>query len=201
MKPRKVAETMLAGCLAMLLVAPLVAQELAATGTERAEQKEKKEVYSATGFSTGSGANSLSLTIYIDDYSTDAETHALAETLKSGGSDAVLKAMDKIKPEKGRVAVVGRTGNQVKLIRTRPLGNGKRRIFLVTDRPLSFLELRQGTRSRDYEFGVIELVLDAKGKGEGVALAAAKIWFDKKGELKIEPYGTQPVRLVNVYKF
>ena len=168
---------------------------------DKPKEKKKSEVYSATGYTTTGASHSVSLTIYIDDYTSDADTHALAQTLKSGGSDAVLKAMDKIKPKKGRIAVVGRTGQEVSIIRSRPAGNGKRRLFLVTDRPLSFLELRQGTRSRDYEFGVIELVLDDKGKGEGVALAAAKIWFNKKGELEIEHFGTQPVRLVNIYKF
>lgn len=172
-----------------------------ARSEDKPKEKKQKEVYSATAFAATTGAKSLSLTIYIDDYTTDAEIHALAQTLKTGGSDAVLKAMEKVKPEKGRVAVVGRTGNDVAIIRSRPAEKGKRRIILVTARPIGFLELRQGTRSRDYQFGVMELLLDEKGKGSGTALPAAKIWFNKKGELEIEHLGMEPVRLVNVFKF
>ncbi|MGH9531720.1 MAG: hypothetical protein ACRD2Q_04960 [Terriglobales bacterium] len=164
-------------------------------------KKKKKEVYSATamGVAGVAGGRTLSLTLYINDYTTDEEAVQLAQTLKTGGSDALLKAMEKL--EKGRVAVVGRTGNTVAVIRSRPLENGRRRIIMVTDRPIGFIELRQGTRSRDYEFGVIELLLDEKGKGEGVALAAAKIKFTKDNTIEFEYYGIEPVRLVNVQAF
>lgn len=163
--------------------------------------KSKKEVYSATVYAARGGASSLSLTIYIDDYTSDADMQQMVQTLKTGGQEAALKAMDKVKPMKGRVAVVGRTGNQVAIIRSRPAGNGKRRVILVSERPMSFFEARQGIRSKDYMFGVIELLLDEKGKGSGSGLTAAKIWFNKKGELEIEHLGIEPVRLVNVFKF
>ena len=164
------------------------------------KEKKKREVYSATAMAVAgvAGGGTLSLTLYIDDYTTDEEAVQLAQTLKSGGSDALLKAMEKL--NKGRVAVVGRTGNQVAIIRSRPTENG-RRIIMVTDRPIGFLELRRGTRSRDYEFGVIELLLDEKGKGSGTALVAAKIKFTDKNTIEVEHYGTEPVRLVNVRAF
>ena len=187
----------------ILLVLGVGAGSVWSEDKPKEEKKKKSEVYSATAFGVAGAAagQSVSLTIYIDDYTTDAEAHELAQTLKTGGSDAVLKAMDKIKPKKGRIAVVGRTGQEISIIRSRPAGKGQRRIFLVLDRPISFLELRQGTRSRDYEFGVIELLVDEKGKGSGTALVAAKIKFTKQDTLEIEHYGVDPVRLVNVYKF
>ena len=174
---------------------------VAAAAADEKPAKKKGEVYSATAYTTTGASHSVSLTIYIDDYTTDAEAHELAQTLKTGGSDALLKAMDKVKPKRGRIAVVGRVGQEVSVIRSRPAEKGQRRILLVMDRPISFLELRQGTRSRDYEFGVIELLLDEKGKGSGTALVAAKVKFTKQDTLEIEHYGMAPVRLVNVYKF
>ena len=169
---------------------------------DKPKEKKKSEVYSATAFGVAGAAagQSVSLTIYIDDYTTDAEAHQFAQTLKTGGSDALLKAMEKSKA-KGRIAVVGRVGQQVSIIRSRPADKGHRRIFLVMDRPISFAELRQGTRSRDYEFGVIELLVDEKGKGSGTALVAAKVKFTKQDTLEIEHYGIQPLRLANVFKF
>lgn len=178
------------------LSAPTRADEKA-----KEEKKKKREVYSAVAMGVAGvpAGRTLSLTIYIDGYTTDEEATQLAETLKTHGSDAVLKAMEKL--NKGRIAPVGRTGNSVAIIRTRPADNGKRRIILVTDRPIGFIELRQGTRSRDYEFGVIELLLDEKGRGEGVALAAAKIKFTSDNTIQVEHYGIEPVRLVNVRAF
>lgn len=184
----------------VVLVLILCATAAAPAGADE-KPKSKKEVYSATVYAARGGASSVSITMYIDDYTTDAELHEIVQALKTGGQDAALKAMDKVKPQKGRVAVVGRTGNDVAIIRSRPAGNGKRRVILVSERPMSMFEARQGTRSKDYLFGVIELLLDEKGKGSGSGLTAAKIWFNKKGELEIEHLGIEPVRLMNVYKF
>ena len=71
---------------------------------------------------------------------------------------------------------------------------------MVTDRPISFVELYNGTRSRDYEFGVVQLDLDEKGNGEGAMLMATKIRFDRDNQLELEHYGIDPVRLANVRK-
>ena len=168
-----------------------------ASAAEKSDKK-KKEVYAAMAVGGRAGGSTLGLTLYINDYTTDEEAKGLAQTLKTGGPDALLKQVEKL--NKGRLAVVGRTGNTVGIIRSRPAGK-KRRIIMVTDRPLAFMELHQGTRSSDYRFGVIELLLDEKGKGEGVALLAAKIKFTGGNNIEIEHFGIDPVRLVNVYKF
>ncbi len=162
------------------------------------KSKKKREVYSATAVATAgvAGGSVVQVTIGIDDYTTDEERLQLAQALIEGGSDALRKAMNKMK--KGRVSVVGRTGTEVNYIRAWPTANG-RRIIMATERPMRFFELRRGTRSRDYEFGFIELRLDEKGRGSGVLIAAAKIKFiEDQQKLEIEHYGIQPVRLTNV---
>lgn len=162
------------------------------------KSKKKREVYSATAVAIAgvAGGSVVQVTIGIDDYTTDEERLQLAQALIEGGSDALRKAMNKMK--KGRVSVVGRTGTKVNYIRAWPTANG-RRIIMATERPMTFFELRRGTRSRNYEFGFIELRLDEKGRGSGVLIAAAKIKFiEDQQKIEIEHYGIEPVRLTNV---
>jgi len=71
---------------------------------------------------------------------------------------------------------------------------------LATDRPISFPELYNGTRSRDYPIGIVVLDLDKDGKGGGSFAPLCKVRFNKKGELEIENYAQKPFRLANVYR-
>ncbi len=174
---------------------------LAQSAQEPKKKKKKKEQYSATAMVTtgGAGGSVFQLDLYIDDYTTDEERLQLAQALIEGGSDALRKGMNKMK--KGRVSLVGRTGTVVNYIRAWPMENGTR-IIMVTERPMTFFELRSGTRSRDYEFGIIELVVDGKGRGSGVLIAAAKIKFiEDQQKIEIEHYGIDPVRLTNVRRW
>ena len=65
----------------------------------------------------------------------------------------------------------------------------------ATDRPVAFIEARSFLRTMDYPFGIIELRLDAKGKGSGRLIAAAQVKFDSQGVLQIESYGLEPFRI------
>ena len=72
-------------------------------------------------------------------------------------------------------------------------------MLFVTDRPISFREARENTRSADYEFMVCEIRLGPDGKGEGRLAAGTKITYDKeKRQVELENYGQQPVRLTQV---
>ena len=163
------------------------------------EEKKLNELYSSTAFARAAGASgTFGLSVYIDAYSSDDEIAQLAQTLRDKGSDELLNVVSKLN-SKGRLSPTGRVGTDVKVIRVRQTEKG-RRIFLVTDRPISFVELYNGTRSRDYEFGVVQLDLDEKGNGEGAMLVATKIRFDKDNQIELEHYGIDPVRLANVRK-
>jgi hypothetical protein len=161
-------------------------------------EKFKEEQYSAVAIVTSGPASgkSLGLNIYIHDITSDEEVHQLADVLKTKGPDGLEDALNKIK-EKGRIAPNGGTGNDVSVVRVLQTKNGKR-IRMVTNRNIGFLELRESPRIRDYKFSVLELRLDASGKGEGTLLYATKLKFNKKGELELENYGERPIRLANV---
>lgn len=65
---------------------------------------------------------------------------------------------------------------------------------------LNIYELRYGTRSEDYPFTYVELVIDSNGKGEGTLIPAARIHFDSKNKNQVdaENFGIYPARLVGV---
>ena len=177
-----------------------VATLLVQSAESEKDKKKKGETYTATAMVTSgaAGGSMVSLTIYINSYTSDEEVLQLAQTLKDKGPDALAKALDKT--ERGRLAPVGRVGNDINVSRTFQTEKG-RVIRLLMNRPIGFVELRRSGRSTDYEFSLIELLVDEKGKGEGVALAAAKIKFNKENQLEVENYGQSPVRITNVQRF
>ncbi|MBV9956863.1 MAG: hypothetical protein JO360_00525 [Acidobacteria bacterium] len=174
------------------------------------EERQKDEQFSALAYlpsgagraMLGSGATA-SVDVYIDDYSSDQEAKEMAGALLAGGSDALLKMLEKAKT-KGRITLTGRVGSyDLKLIRSRRTKTG-RRIYAVGDRPMGFLEIYSGSTSQDYPFGILTLDLkrDKKGneKGEGVLVYAAKVKVLDGKKIDVENYGVSPVRLLSVRK-
>ena len=122
----------------------------------------------------------------------------LIAILKSKGQDGLVSKMEDMK-DIGRVSPVGSVGTGMRVIRIRPGKAGGQHIVLATNRPITFGELYNGTRSRDYPIGIVVLDVDKDGKGTGSFAPLCKVKFNKKGELEIENYGQRPFRLANVY--
>ena len=123
----------------------------------------KPEVYSASAVYTSGRAKTVAVKIYVSSYTSDEEVAQLANILKTEGSDALLKAINKM--DRGKLAVVGKTGNNVGVIRTRSTDQGTM-ITMVMERPVAFAELWRNTRSTDYPFGIIQMTVDKDGKGD-----------------------------------
>jgi hypothetical protein len=145
----------------------------------------------------GVGKGPIQIKILIYSYTTKEEFDSLAGALQKGGQDAVARGMDKM--EKGRIAPNFSTGNDVNYIRTFDTDKG-RVIRFVSNRPMSFMELRNSGRSTDYPFGIIELVIAKDGTIDGSVIGAAKIKINKDNALEVESYGTEPLRLQNIRK-
>ena len=160
-----------------------------------AQDRPKRETYAVTVFGT-SGAvagKSVTGTVIVEDYSSDAEVNELADVLKTKGQNGLVSAMGKIKA-KGRIALTGTVGNQVEVIRQKPGPKG-RRLILVSDRQMSLPELWNSGRSTDYKFSIVVLDLNAEGKGDGLVYYAVKLKFNKSGQLELEHYGQAPGRI------
>ena len=153
----------------------------------------------AMGQAGAVAGKSFRLTVYVDSLTNDGEIDELVATLKHKGQDGLVSAMEDIK-DKGRIAPASSVGTGVRLVRIRPRKNGGQHIVLATNRPISFAELYNGTRSRDYPIGIVVLNVDKNGNGTGTFSPLCKVKFNKKNELEIENYGQKPFRLANVYR-
>ena len=183
--------------LCLLLCCPA---SLAFSATNGNSAESRTERFSAVlTILAGAGSGTVRpITIYISDYSTDAEANMLAGAFADGGSKALFKVLTRMK-SKGRVAPTGSVGYQIRFIRSVQTPNG-RKVMMLTDRPIGFLESYYGTRSRDYKYGLVELNLNDDGKGEGSLIWAAKVKAIKGDTIGVENFGIEPARLTNVRK-
>lgn len=153
----------------------------------------------AVNLSGGGRTETQTLQIVIERWSTDEERKKLIEALVEMGSDKLFDLVQDIKPRAGFIRTSTSLGWDIKYARETPLPSGGRRVVFATDRPMSFREVRNSTRSEDYDFMVCEIHLGPDGKGEGKLAAAAKISYDReKHQIELENYGQQPIRLTKV---
>ena len=153
----------------------------------------------ATAMGTGGtvGGRSLPIDIRIKEYTSDEEVQRLATILKESGQGALRRELEKL--DVGQISPVGRIGTPIAVARSHETENG-RIVNIMTARYLSFLELYQSGRSRDYPFGVVSLQLDEEEKGLGNVIVAAKIKFEDDDQIVIESFGHQYVQISNVRK-
>lgn len=174
------------------------------------EQKRKSEKFGALAYMphgagpamVGSGAR-VNVDLYVRSYTSDEEAKAFAAVLLEGGSNALLKKLEKAKSI-GKITLTGRVGYyDLKLIRSHQTENG-RRIYAVGDRPVGFLEAYVNNRSRDYPFGILQLDLkrdgDGKEEGTGALIYAAKIKVIGGTSIEVESYGVGAINLLGVRK-
>ena len=182
-------------------LAPLLAVALLVLPTASAAKKEKKPVVDQfTGTlvtMTGPTAHALgeTVTIWIDEYTTDEVAQSLIKTLADGGQIALRDELQNHRA--GRIRMGQNTTYPLCVARQRIASDG-RVVLLATNSPLTGFQMNQGLRSQDYPIGFIELKLKADGTGEGTVVGMAKVSFDENKNLNIASYGTQPSRLTNV---
>jgi hypothetical protein len=163
-----------------------------------AQDKAPIEAYSGVAMGTGGtvGGKTMQFDFRITQYTTDEEVQNFAQLVKDKGTDALRRSLEK--EDKGRINVVGSTGNQIAVSRKRQQGSDTI-ITIVTARTMPFMELYNNGRSTDYPFGFLQVTLNAKGEGTGQIMAAAKIRFDKKkGQYQIESFGNQYIKATNI---
>lgn len=144
-------------------------------------------------------ANPQHLDVVIQRWSSDAERSRLIAALKDKGSDALLSALQAVKPEVGSIHRTGQLGWPIQYAREHTLPDGTRRIVIATDRPMAFGEMASGSLSSQYQFLVAEIRLPAKGLGEGKLAPAARVDYNENAEtIEIENYTMEPVALTSI---
>ena len=149
----------------------------------------------------GPRVQTASFTLRMKNWTSDDQANQNLVILQEGGQDKLLSAIQK--EDVGSFSINNGLARTVNVARETD-ADGKKRIFVVFERWMTFAEVRGGYRSEDYPFSVIELSIDDKtGKGEGTFIAAAQIrWkLDKKTNqhrIEIDDFATFPAKMVNV---
>jgi hypothetical protein len=159
--------------------------------------QEKTEI-SAFAVNLGGAITSSKVYITIDRWSTPEERLTLVKAFKEGGQEALLKALQAM-PKVGFINVPDTLAYDLRYAYKFPRENGGTTMMIGTDRKIMKGELWDQTRSLDYPFELIQLELDAQGKGEGTFSWATNIRTSKDGShIELEGYANGPVMLTNV---
>jgi hypothetical protein len=183
---------------AIVLAAPLVAQQPAPAD---APTKHDPLRFSAFNVSMPTGMAGVT-EITIERWTTDAERQGLVDVLagasfKQGGQDKLLRALQKVEPRVGFIRTPNSIGWDLRYARENMLPDGTRQIVIATDKPVSFAAAVSGSDVLDHPFTFIEMRMKPNEKGEGRMLVATAVDI-KSGQLQLENYGQEPVRLTSI---
>ena len=180
----------------LFCTAAIVALLLLLVGIGPSVQAQERMTIQANARGTGTQLGRLyNVNIIIEQFSTPEDQKALIDAFARSGNDGIVDALTRMKP-KGRLALTGSVGNDVKYIREFPSEKG-RHFRLVTDRNISFGETRQSARSKDYSLAAIDVTITPDGKGSGTLLPACKLKVNKQKEIELEAY-QNPWQLINI---
>jgi hypothetical protein len=158
------------------------------------------EVFTATAQAkNATGAVSGMLEARISRYTPEFDRGAVETALRLGGYPRFLTALRNA-PEVGQLIVGGSQPFSIRYAREK-VEAGARTIVLVTDMPVYFVGGGRGqpTRPREgFEVGVIQIQLDATGKGSGMMAGAARVRPDGDGGVLLDDYADQPITLTGV---
>jgi hypothetical protein len=162
------------------------------------EEKPAHEVYQAQAMGTETQLGRLfDVNINIDQYSTEADRQALIDAFQKNGSKGLSSALQKMS-RKGSLAVTGTVGYDIAFAR-RVSTPGGYRVRILTNRPVSFRELENGSRSEDYDLSFVELnINDQPSKSTGILLPAVQFKVDKKTKEIIAEDYRNPWKLQNI---
>jgi len=79
-----------------------------------------------------------------------------------------------------------------------PTAEGGTKLTVLYERNVAIFELRYGARSAGYRFGYAEIYLDARGRGQGTFIPAAKVKLEGDNNWVVEDFGEFPARLMGL---
>ncbi len=120
---------------------------------------------------TEGGATQVEMTI--NQWSTPEQTKRLMGVMKDKGAEALLDTLRDMKPV-GTISTPGDLAYDLHYAQQEPAADGGRRIFLATDRPITYWQGVNQPRVVNYPFTFIELRMNGKGEGEGKLALATK---------------------------
>lgn len=178
-----------------VLLALLTAALVATTSAPAQARKPKRqpiETLRARAINMERGS-ATDLVIVVYEWTTPEERRALRQTLAANGARAFYAALHDL-GEKGYVKAPQALGYVLRYAWQVEV-EGRRRIVLAADRPMSFLGV-----PTDYSLSLVVLDIDPEtGNGEGAAAGGTAPSFDgETGELRIRSPGALPTTLRQV---
>ena len=164
---------------------------------------EPEEVYTGTIVNMNGRMATTGFTLRLKGFTSDEDFSRYIGILGEGDQFDVLKVIKDI--DLGSFIPTRDVGRQITVARKTTLPDGRTRIAVAFERWLRFAEVRNGYRSEDYPFAIMEIIFDAKGKGTGTFIAACQVDLkrDKKSgqyKLELENFGTYPSKVMGVIK-
>jgi hypothetical protein len=138
---------------------------------------------------------SLPFRLVIERLATTDELNQLNSALQSGGQDALLRTLERMKG--GRIEAGSGVGLPANAIIATDEGEGRTKLTVLYQRDVRFNELRYGTRSTTYPFGYAEIYV-GRGENEGMLIPAAKVRLRDGNTWEVEDFGVFPARLMGL---
>jgi hypothetical protein len=179
----------------------VLAVSTAAVVAVYAQAEPGAETFAATAtIKTAGGATATApVTIVISRKMSQSETDRLLAAFKTGGAPALREALASIPPT-GSVRLGSGAPTETRLTLERPTDKG-RLLTIVTDQPILYVGAGlPGAKPKEgYDFAVIDLEVDAAGRGAGTLSPAAKVKVSN-GAFVVDDYTTEIIRLTDVKK-
>jgi hypothetical protein len=157
------------------------------------------ERFSATAaIKTAAGAQATApVVIEITRKMTQQEADKMTSAFAAGGVAALRKALTGVAPT-GSIQIGNGKPTPTRLTLERPSDRG-RLLTIVTDTPLALLGagLPNAKPTQGFDFGIVDLTVDAQGSGSGTMSPAAKVTV-KQGVFVVDEYSGELVRLTDV---
>jgi hypothetical protein len=159
------------------------------------------ETFSATAaIQTAGGASATApVTIDVTRKMSQQEADTMTSAFINGGVAGLRKALAGVTAT-GSIQIGSGKPTPTRLTLERQTDRG-RMLTIVTDRPLMFLGagLPEAKPKEGYDFGIVDVIVDATGGGTGTISTAAKVAV-RQGVFVVDDYSGELIRLNNIKK-
>lgn len=137
----------------------------------------------------------IDIVVQAERFMSDDTVRELGGVLVSEGDNPLLHQIQGL-PVVGWIEIGGSHRTELKVARS--LGAGSVRVLrFLTSPPIRYDDLWQMTRSPDYNYGFVELVVDENGVGEGTIIPAATVEV-RDGRIHVAGLGSYAFRILQV---
>jgi hypothetical protein len=169
------------GCLLLVL--------LLVVGSTPSSSQDRVKPETITAVTTGTGTQSGQMTqvmVLIYEYSTEDDRQILVDSFNKGQNQGLFNALTKMKSV-GRISITGTLGMDIKYIRMIPTPTG-RKLKFVTNRTIAYGEAYTDNSPQSFNLtgGEIDINDTERKLSTGVLFPAAKLGFDKEGQIQIQ---------------